>query len=117
MKIELVRSLVEFDVSKNEDLAKMADNVINYEGAIPVVKEYQIVIRFQKKCMLNAEHRQGCVFKIFKESNKFVEMVKELEVSKSTIYFKINLVKILGKYPKLKKSSLSLTFLKIIQNQ
>ena len=39
-------------------------------------------------------------------------MVKELGVGKSTIYFKINLIKILDKHTKLNKSSLSLNFFK-----
>ena len=47
-----------------------------------------------------------------KDSDKFMEVVKDLAVSKSTIYFKINFIKILDKYPKLKKSSLSLNFFK-----
>ena len=42
-----------------------------------------------------------------------MEMIKELGISKSTIYFISNLIKILEKYPKLEKSSLSLHFFKI----
>ena len=41
-----------------------------------------------------------------------MEMVKELEVSKSTFFFKINLIKIVQKDLNLKKSSLSLNFFK-----
>lgn len=48
----------------------------------------------------------------FKQSEKFVEMFKEIWVTKSTVYFKAKQVKVLGKYPKLKKSSLLLNFLK-----
>ena len=36
----------------------------------------------------------------------------EIQVSKSIIYFKINFSNILEKYPKLKKASLPLNFLK-----
>ena len=45
---------------------------------------------------------QGLLFKRFKGSNKFAEMLQEneIEVSKSTVYFKVKLVKILEKYPK-----------------
>ena len=42
-----------------------------------------------------------------------MEMIKELGISKSTIYFITNLIKILEKYPKLEKSSFSLYFFKI----
>ena len=39
-------------------------------------------------------------------------MVKQFGYSKSTIIFKINTVKLINKYPKVKNSSLSLNFLK-----
>ena len=94
MKNELVRSLVEHNVYKNEELAKRTDNVTNYEGPIPVVKDFKKIIRSKKKNILNVLFRQGILFIKFKQSEKFVEMVKELGVvSKSIIYFKINLIK------------------------
>lgn len=62
----------------------------------------------KKKSTLNVVLREGKIFKILKESKKIVEMIKELSFSRSTIYFKINFVKILEKYPKLKTSSLLL---------
>ena len=39
-------------------------------------------------------------------------MIKELGICKSTILFKISIVKVVKKYPRMKKSSLSLHFLK-----
>ena len=36
--------------------------------------------------------------------------MKEIEMNLSTVYYKIKLVKILDKYPKLKRSSLGLNF-------
>ena len=39
--------------------------------------------------ILNAAYRQDCVAKKFKESGKFVEMVKHIGICKSIIYFKI----------------------------
>ena len=56
--------------------------------------------------------RQDKILKRFGESEKFAEMVKELGVSKKTIYFKIKLTKILEKYRKLEKFFLSLNLLK-----
>ena len=38
--------------------------------------------------------------------------IKELNVSRSTVYFKLNLLKVLKQYPKLEKSSLFLNFFK-----
>ena len=55
---------------------------------------------------------QGKIFKRFKEKEKSQEMVEKLKIHKSTIVFKINVFKLIEKYPKLKRSSVTLTFLK-----
>ena len=55
---------------------------------------------------------QGIIFKRFKEKEKFQEMVGKLKIHKSTILFKINVFKLIEKYPKLMRSSVTLTFLK-----
>ena len=89
-----------------------ADNVTNYGEAILVLKEYETIIRSEKKGILNLAYRQGIIFNMFKQSETFVEMLKKIGVTKFTVYFKAKLVNILDKYPKLKKLSLSLNFLK-----
>ena len=48
--------------------------------------------------------------KRIKDSERFADMLKELGVNRSTVSFKSNLLKLLEKYPQLKKSSLSLNF-------
>ena len=53
--------------------------------------------------------------KQLKDCNDLLDMVKELGMSRSTINFEINLIKLLDKFPRLKKFSLSLHFLKIAQ--
>lgn len=73
-----------------------------------MVKEYEVVIRSRKKGTLKVAFRKGRILKHFKESEGFVEIIKKLCVSRSTVYFKINLLKILEKYLKLTKSLLSL---------
>ena len=50
---------------------------------------------------------QGKIFKSFKEKEKFKKMVEELNIHKSTIIFKINVFKLINKYPKLKRSSVT----------
>ena len=103
---------MEDDVLENEELVQRADNLTNYEEAIPVLKEYETITRSTKKDMLNIAYIQGIIFKKFKESDKVVERIKEIGVSKSTINFKMKLVKILDKYPKLKTSLFLLNFFK-----
>ena len=50
-----------------------------------MVKEYDTIIRSQKKDILNVAYRQGIIFKKIKVSEKILEMVKKIGVSKSTI--------------------------------
>ena len=56
-------------------------------------------------------YQQGKVFEKFKENTKFIKMVKQFGISKFTIIFKINMVQLINKQPKIKNSSLSLDFL------
>lgn len=57
-------------------------------------------------------YRQGKLFIKFKESEKLEEILQEIEVSKSTVGFKVKLVKVLDKYPILKMPSASFNFSK-----
>ena len=70
MKSEIVRSLMERHLFENEELTQRADNVRNYEETIPIVREYETIIKSQKKGILNVAFRQGINFKKFKESEK-----------------------------------------------
>ena len=63
MKNEILRSLVEADGYENDELIEKNNRVPNFEEAIPIVKEYERIIRTQKENMLNVAYRQGCFFK------------------------------------------------------
>ena len=52
------------------------------------------------------------MLKRFKDKEKFVRLVNEFKVHKSTVTFKINIFKLCGKYTKLIKSTIGLGFLK-----
>ena len=57
-------------------------------------------------------YQQRKVFEKFKENAKFIEMVRHFDYSKPTIIFKMNIVKVIIKHPKIKNSFLFLNFLK-----
>ena len=63
------------DVSENEQLDEKADNVINNEKVIPVIKECETIIRSKSKEILNMAYRQRLIFKKFKKSNTLMEMI------------------------------------------
>ena len=66
----------------------------------------------QVKSIVWSANQQGKFFNKFKENAKFIEIVKQFGLRKSTVIFKIIIVKLTDKYPKIKNSSLSLHFLK-----
>lgn len=80
--------MVESDICKNKELNEKADNIINYEESIPVVKENETIIKFKEKGILSCVYRQGIMLGKFKQSENFVEMLKQIRVSKSMVYFK-----------------------------
>ena len=76
-----------------------------YEEAVNIIKEYKDIIFFA--------HQQGKVFRKFKENRKFSSLIKQFKITKGTIIFKINIVKLVDKYPKMMTWSITLNFLKI----
>ena len=56
-------------------------------------------------------YHQEKVFKRFKEKQKFIKLVNEINVHKTTMIFKINIVKPIDTHLKLVKSSVILGFL------
>ena len=63
-------------------------------------------------CIIWISYQQG-KFETIKEKEKFVTMIRNFNVNKSTITFKVNVAKMVNKCAKLKKSSLSFKFLKM----
>ena len=80
----------ETDVFENEELDQQADQAKGQEKAIPVIQDYEQIIRFRKKGIFKVAFRQGKIFKRFKDLERFREIIKELGVSRSTVYFKLN---------------------------
>ena len=62
--------------------------------------------------IISIAYHQGKVFKRLKDKEKFIKLIKELKVHKSTIIFKTNIFELIDKHPKLIKSSTTFCFLK-----
>ena len=76
-----------------------------------VIKQYEDIIR-TKKTGLNALRTNKERFLSIQGQRKIIKLVSEFKLHKSTIVFKINISKLLNKYTKLMKSSVTLGFLK-----
>ena len=61
-----------------------------------MVQEYETIFRSQTNRILIVVFCQGKIFKRFKDSGRFVKMTKEIRVSQSTVYLKLNLLKVWG---------------------
>ena len=75
-------------------------------------KKWKKIIKSNKCSMLWLAYQQGKISKRFKAINKFINMINHFGISKSTIVFKTSFVKFSNNYPKMRKSSHSLHFLK-----
>ena len=75
MKEDILKSLVERDGYEYNSQNEQADKVQRYENAMLLVKEYESIIKSQKK---NVAYRKGLVFKRFEESENVINMVKKL---------------------------------------
>ena len=75
MKEDILKSLVERDGYEYNSQNEQADKVQRYENAILLVKEYESIIKSQKK---NVAYRKDLVFKRFEESENVINMVKKL---------------------------------------
>ena len=57
-------------------------------------------------------YQQGKIFKKFKTNNKFISAVSAFKISKTTINFKIDIVKFIDMYPEMQTPCISLYYLK-----
>ena len=75
-----------------------------------VVNEMEKIIKIDKYCILWLTYQQGKIFEKLKENDRFMNLVGNFNISRSTMVFKISTVKFLNRCPKMKK--LSRRFLK-----
>ena len=99
-------SLVYNENNDAEDLNQRA-NIVESE-------EYEDIIKTNKKNIIIflPAYLRGKVFWKYTENRKFKSLVEKLKITNGTIIFKINIVKLIDKYPKMMTSSIKLNFLK-----
>ena len=112
IKQQLIDSL---DFNKNidkEELNMRTSRVIDFQEALNIIKECKDIIKTNRKNIKCFSHQQGKVFKKFKENRKLKNLAEQFKITKSTIIFKINIVKLIDKHPKMMTSSITLNFSK-----
>ena len=95
-----------------EELNEQTGMVDNPEDPADLIKKYEEILKTKRQGIMSVAYHQGKVVSRFREKEKFVRLVADFGVHKGTSIFKINLLRLLDKYPKLKKSSVTLSFMK-----
>ena len=96
----------------SEDLEDLSRNVDSPDDAVKLVGRVERIMKSKKNNIVILVYHQGLIFKKFKENDKFTSAVTNLKIGKATINFKIGTITFLYDYPKMRKSSVSLHFLK-----
>ena len=95
-----------------KDIENLSSVVKRPNDAAELISKIERVFKSRENSILVLVYHQGVIFKGFKENSMFTSAVTNLKISKSTINFKIGIVQFIHDYPKMKKSSISLHFLK-----
>ena len=93
---------------KTKGLEQLIRTTDNPKDTIKLVKKLDKLTKCSKNNILVLAYQQGKVFQKFKSNNKFVSAVMEFGIWKAAINFKIDIVKFIENYPKMKKSCISL---------
>ena len=105
----LINSKEEIETKGLEQLIKTTNNP---DDAIELVKKLDKLTKHNRNNILTLAYQQGKIFQKFKMNNKCVSDVTEFGISKTTINFKIVITNFIEKYPKMRKSCISLFTLK-----
>ena len=118
LRDSLVINSKEIETKGLEQLIRTTDKPYD---AIELVKKLDKLTKCSENNILVLAYQQGKVFQKFKSNDKFVSAVTEFSISKTTINFKIDIVKFIENYPKIKKAYISLFYLKnncrVIKNE
>ena len=68
------------------------------------------IIKSNKCSILGLAYQQVEIFERLKMNDNVINMINKFRISKSTMALKILIVKFVNKYPRMKKSSISLHF-------
>ena len=93
LRTVLIASLIEDEENDDEKLTERDSSKVDY--AITVVKEHETVIKIKKKVIINLGYKPGVLFKKFIQSDKFMEKMKEIGMSRPIVHFKMKLLEIL----------------------
>ena len=99
IKKQLFDSFACDDINK-EDVSATADAIKDYQETMETIKEWENIIKTNKKKIIDFAYEQGKIFRKIKEDTNFKNLVEQFRINKITIIFKINILKLVEKYNK-----------------
>ena len=111
VKKKFEESLINGEKHENKDIEEKSDKMEKCDETLAIIGEYEwwnMKYGTKKTNIIWIAYQQVKISQSFKEKEKFITLVKELTVSKSTIAFEIRTAKLIDSYPKIRNLSLSL---------
>ena len=78
-----------------DNLNELAEKVERPEDAANIIKQYEEILRTKRIDIIFVAYYQGKLFELFKEKEKFIQMVSQWKIDKSAIIFQINIFKLI----------------------
>ena len=100
------------EILEDGKLIQTPDDVVSLQDAVACVKQYEKFLQSKKRKSINIAYQLGYILHKIIESKEFIDMVKELSISKNTVTLKINLYKLFKKFPLLKQSAKPMYYFK-----
>ena len=97
---------------ENKGLEQTVKNTRDPHNAIYLAKKIDKMIKCSNNNILTLMYQQGRIFQKFKMNKGFSSTVTEFGIIKTTLNFKIDVVNFINQYPGMRKSSISLFYLK-----
>ena len=110
--LEKLRESIMSEPIESKGIKELAENVDNPDDAAKLIKKLDHMIKSKKNNVLSIAYHQGEIFKRFKTNNKYISTVSAFKIIKTTINFKIDIVKFIDMCPKMQTSWISLHYLK-----
>ena len=97
---------------ESNDVGDLSKKVDNPDDAVELIKKMKKIIKNKENNILTLAYHHCIISRKFKTNNKFISAVSESKISKTTINFKIDIIKFIDDYPKMRTSCISLFYLK-----
>ena len=72
---QLLESIIINEVVESEEINKKAEEIQESVEAAELIKQYEYIIKTQKKGIISTTYYQGKVFKRFKEKEKLLNLL------------------------------------------